>query len=614
MPKPLLKWLVGTLLSVSTNYSHYNITKIKGRDKMSDKRKIVKASYGKKLLSAAAVVFFSVFTVAFFGPMEIFLGNIIEFKFSAQTAALILAITSAAASAVVSLLISLLPAKILKHVNMFIFSGGLCVYLQNVMLNGKMGSLTGEIDVYSKGLIIGNLAVWLAVFVIVFAVWLIMQRLKKSKYVFSGMRFAAIALIAMQLVGFFSLYLNIDSGLGTLKDQYLTDSGKFELSQNENVVYFVIDTFDGAVTEQMLEKYPDAFDGFGDFTYFPNMTTTHSRTFPSLTYLLTGEMCYFDKPYPQYVNEAFKKSEFLEDIDALGADIRIFTEPQYLGQSDTHLIDNHVSYDSSSLDAMNLKDFLKKSIKVSAYRGAPYLAKGRFKYTSAEVNTASMKELEGKASLLDDPVFFQEVLFSDFGPNKDYDKTFRFYHLNGTHPGAVLGAYGEADPNADYADNARGSLYTVEKCMEKMREAGIYKDSTIIITADHGYSGGGETLDLPYATSCIMLVKPAGADGSKAMKTSMAPVCHEDLFATVIEGLGGDSEKYGRTICEIGENEERARKYYYTALYSDVDGEVALREYSVKGDARLLESYTPTGKYWDVNYSERAVSKRRFED
>ena len=24
MPKPLLKWLVGTLLSVSTNYNHYN--------------------------------------------------------------------------------------------------------------------------------------------------------------------------------------------------------------------------------------------------------------------------------------------------------------------------------------------------------------------------------------------------------------------------------------------------------------------------------------------------------------------------------------------------------------------------------------------------------------
>ena len=111
-----------------------------------------------------------------------------------------------------------------------------------------------------------------------------------------------------------------------------------------------------------------------------------------------------------------------------------------------------------------------------------------------------------------------------------------------------------------------------------------------------------------------MLAKPSGVDDSQPIKTSMAPVCHEDLFATVIEGLGGDTEKYGRTIWEIGENEERERKFYHTALYSDEDGEVALREYTVKGDARLLESYKLTGKHWDVNYSERAVSKHRLSE
>ncbi len=576
--------------------------------------KTKKAPYGKKFISAAAVNVFTVFTICFFGPMEIFLGNIIEFKFSAPTASAILAFISLAVSLVLSVAEAFLPPKILRPINLFVFSTGLCVYIQSIMLNSSMGSLTGETDVYPKSLIVTNLVIWFAVYAAIFAIWLIMQRLKKSKFVFTGMRFAALALVAMQLVGFLSVYLTMDNEVSALKDQYFTDEGKFELSQNENVVYFIIDTCDGEIVQNMLDEYPDTFEGFNGFTYFPNMSTTHSRTFPSMTYLLSGQKCYFDKPYPQYVNEAFENSDFIDDIDAIGTDIRIYTETQYIGQSVVDKIDNHISYDSSSIDAMNVKGFLKQAIKVSAYRGAPYLLKERFKYTSSTVNKDSMKKIAGKTTLFDDPLFYQQVITGDFKINDKMDKTFRFYHFNGSHPGAVLNEKGEADATATRADNARGCLLIVEEYIKKMKAAGVYENSTIIITADHGYSASSEDLSLPCPTSCIMLVKPSGANDTQPIKTSMAPVCHEDLFATVIKGLGGNSEKYGRTIFEIGEDEDRDRKYYHTALYSDEDGEVALREYSVKGDARLLENYHLTGKYWDVKYSERAVSKHTLSE
>ena len=100
----------------------------------------------------------------------------------------------------------------------------------------------------------------------------------------------------------------------------------------------------------------------------------------SITYLLSGQMCYFDKPYSQYVNDAFKASDFIEDMDKLDTDIRLFTETQYIGESVREKIDNHISYNSSSVSAMNLKGFIKQAVKVSAYRGAPYLLKKRFKY------------------------------------------------------------------------------------------------------------------------------------------------------------------------------------------------------------------------------------------
>lgn len=571
-----------------------------------------KVSYGKKLFSALAVFVFTVFTIFFFSPLEIFLGNIIEFKFSATTATIILSVFSFGVAVALSCVVSLLPAKVLRPINLFVFALGVCTYLQSILLNGSMGSLTGDEHIYSSKLILSNIAVWIFVFALIFTLWIMLQKAKKSKLLFTGMRFISIALVAMQLVGFLSLYVNIDKNVNDMKNNYFTDAGKLEVSENENTIYFIIDTCDGALVEQALVEYPDMFDGFNGFTYFPNMTTTHSRTYPSIPYLLSGEICYFDKPYTQYVNEAFEKSSFIEDMDKLGTDIRVYTEAQYIGESVLDNIDNHLSYDSSSLSSMNFLSFVKQAANVSAYRGMPYLFKKNFEYTSASVNDASMKALPNKAVLFDDVGFCSDIKQKGIKVNKTFNKTFRMYHMFGTHPGASISADGQSKPGVSQIEATRGCLFLIEQYITQMKKSGTFDNSTIIITADHGFSSASQDLNLHNATSCIMMVKPAGTNDGETMKTSLAPVCHEDLFATIIESLGGDHSKYGRTIWEIGENEERERKYYHTTLFNDLDGEVALREYSITGDARDLENYHLTGKYWDVNYSERAVSKHRL--
>jgi hypothetical protein len=60
------------------------------------------------------------------------------------------------------------------------------------------------------------------------------------------------------------------------------------------------------------------------------------------------------------------------------------------------------------------------------------------------------------------------------------------------------------------------------------------------------------------------------------------------------------------------ENETRRRLYYYTALYSDTDGEIALREYEINGDANDLANWQPTGNWWNIDYSVNKVSETRF--
>ena len=173
-----------------------------------------------------------------------------------------------------------------------------------------------------------------------------------------------------------------------------------------------------------------------------------------------------------------------------------------------------------------------------------------------------MKEIPGKSVLFNDPQFYADIKTQDFSVSKNDTKSFRLYHLFGTHPGASINADGNIQPGVSRAEAARGCLRLIEEYMNRLKQQGVFDNTTIIITADHGYSASSTDLSLPCATSCIMLVKPAKADCSVAMKTSFAPVCHEDLFATVIDSLGGNYEKYGRTIFEIGEDEKRERKYY----------------------------------------------------
>ncbi len=573
-----------------------------------------KASYGKKFISAFIVTVFTVFTLLFFNPLEIYFGNAIEFSFSTELAALILFIISAVFSLLVSAAVSFLPTKILRPFNIAVFGVGFCSYIQSLLLNGSMGSLTGDKDNYSTTLIIVNILIWAFIFAALITAFIIFKKRKKSKSYFFALRYVALTLVAIQLVSLAVSYISVDKSINKIKDVYVSNEGKLDLSPNENVVYFIIDTCDGSLVEEALKDYPDMFSGFGGFTYFPNMSTTHSRTYPSLTYLLTGQKCYFDKPYTDYVNDAFKNSSFINDIDALGADIRLYTEAYYIGETALDKIDNIKKYDSSNLSSMNIWGFLKQTVKVSGYKSAPYLAKEIFSYTTNVINNGSLKAASDKHVMFDDVGFYQQIINTKLSVNKNYTKSFRLYHMYGSHAGTVINENCEYEKDVPRSDATRGSLKLIESYINQMKQNGTFDNTTIIITADHGFSVASEDLSLTSAPSCILLVKPKGANGNEKMKTSLAPVCHEDLFATVIDGLGGDSAKYGRTVFEIEENEDRERKYYHTALVSDKDGEVALREYSIKGDARKLESYSLTGNYWDVKYSKLTVSEKRLKD
>lgn len=565
-----------------------------------------------KLTLSICVNIFTVFTLAFFSPIEVFLGNVNEFLFTFGDIWWILFLCSAGAVILLTLIECLLPVKASVTASLLTFGGGLCCYIQSVLLNGKMGTLTGETDVYGMKTIAVNIIVWLLIFAVILVAYSILAKKGRKLLIRNIIKFVSLALVAMQSAAFVSQAVSVDSSTAA-KEWYLSDYGEFELSDKSNVVVFIVDTCDSRYFEGSLDKYPDMLDGFNGFTYYPNTVSTHSRTYPSIPYLLTGEMCYFDLPYNEYIDKAHANSSYLSDISSEGYSVGLYTSKRYLGAANTGNVDN-CTYTNRGF--VSFPGLIKSMAKISLYRNSPYLLKPRFKYTSNTINESVAVFPDG-CIYEDDVKFYSALKERKLSTTESENGAFRFYHFWGAHPGADFDENLNPSSTFDVYAAVRGDMRIIEEYVTQMKNLGVFENSTIIITADHGISSGSsqaKPLVIDSAPCPLLMIKPAGVGDSSGYTVSQAPVCHADIFATVIDAVGGDASKYGKTVYQYSENEHRTRYYYNSALYSDEDGEIALREYAVDGDAKNFENWKLTGNNWDINYSERAVSKHRLSE
>lgn len=552
--------------------------------------------YFRKFLSSIIFSGFGIFTLLFFSPLEVYMGNPNDFRFFIDSALFILGIASLASTLLFSAAVSFLPTKILKVLNLTVFSLGICYYLQALLLNGSLSILTGENFSVATSTVIVNILIWCLIFAVVFASWYIFKKLCKERLYINTVKYIALALIAMQLTGFFSMYISYDKNVNLSKSLYCSTEGQLEVSKNNNVIYFVIDYCDTRFVNDALNEDPSLFEYFNGFTYYEDNVFTHSRTFPAITYMLSGEKCYYDKDYKDYVNDSIRDSEFLNEIDDSGADIRLYTDPKLVGTDSNKLFDNYKKDDKIGAN-MKIKGFLIQSLKVSGFRGMPYIAKKHFFYDTESVNASSIAQTHDVAPINDDLAFYDSLLSDKVSVNENYSSAFRFYHMFGSHPGATINENAEYMMWVSLSQALRGDLKIIEEYLEQLKSIGAYDDSTIIITADHGEYKG--RFDKPQ--TCLLMVKEAGADTTKPIQISQAQVSHENIFPTIIKAIGNDHTKYGKALDEVSETETVKRYIYNTEVDDETRYETVMKEYLIEGDASDMNNYSATGREWNVN-------------
>ena len=577
--------------------------------------------FKRPVLTVLLCNLFLTLTVAFFSPMEVIMANVKEFYFPFANIWWFQLLVSLAAALVLSGLMLLLPARggmIAAGVSLAL---GIAAYIQALFLNGDMVVLTGEDMTVTPEGVIRNLVIWGMILLLVLLAVILFSG-KRRAVTRTVMGAVAGALIVMQAAGFVSSALTKDLSPGK-QENALTAQDQFVFGPDENVVIFVMDTADGSYAREMLERFPDLYDSLSGWTYYPNATSFYSRTYPSLPYLLTGVENRMDRPVAEILDDAYSRSSFLRGLSEAGVDCRVLTADQELvSEKAGPYLANSAAYQYSSFSNLNLPVLEENIMKIALFKSAPYQFKPAFSYEMPEINSTSFYAA-------DDPYMYYPYMDDDFNYDLEdavevsdrYRRAFRFYHTFGTHYGVRwnedLEEISEEETMEDYPAALRGCFRNVESMIDQMKALGIYDKSTIIVTADHGLSGhvhDGEPLDLPQAAPVLMMVKLPDCDLSQPLRTDLAPVCHDDLFATVEQGLGVavSGTGSGKTFADFHEGDPRDRYYEHTMVRHSNNGDIALREYVVQGDAEDLANWHPTGRWWDILYTTNPLSREPY--
>lgn len=596
------------------------------RKREDNRDSAVAPRWGGRLAYALIVSVFTVFTIFVVAPYEIVASNTTDLMFGLADIWQVIAIPAVLMALGLALVLSALRGKVFQATLLVVFSFGLAAYVQALLLNGALPAADGKAvpwQDYTSITLVSTL-VWAAII----AVPLVL-----SRWFGPTCRGAAavvsVCLILVQAVGIGSLFtqpvLDNDvpansatgSGVMAASDAVVTQKGLYNVSPNKNVVVFVLDTYDTEDLDKVISSDPSAMGEFTGFTYFRNSTGMMIPTRYAVPYLLSGKVLPESDSGDRadlfrFFENRYIPATFLEDIRNSGYSIGLYTDSFFQANSGAERYVYNMQ--GEVRPELNRAGTVSMLWKCALYRDLPWSFKPSFWFWTDELKKAMVAENEGAVLdnapyTMDDVVYYdnlEEVGLSleDEGGAGD----FRFIHLQGAHEPYVMDENGDyvGDGNSSRERQCLGSLKMVSDYIAELKELGVYDNTTIIVTADHGrYIPADTTFSEPMdqPSSPIMLVKPAGQTAEESVapyRVSQAPTGHLDFQATVLDAMGLGSESYevfgGMPVFQIPEDAERVRYYYVTT--TDWKQDVDFREYEIDGDAMDFNNWHLTGRIW----------------
>lgn len=555
--------------------------------------------YGKRFgfaLAAMALIMYVVFVAA---PFELVDGNSSSLSFDVKDILLPIFTFAIIAGVVCALLLALLRGRKFFVVLAIVVGVGVCAFMQPLFMNaGLPGGDSGEIiwGDYALTMLV-NALIWLAVIGVLalFAV--------KKAYASSFLcLFLSVALIVTQTVALVRplYHAMISPGRTTM-----TQEGLFDVSGGEDVIVLLVDTVDNVEVEALCEGDPSLFDSFNGFTYFPNSTGVMQATRYAVPNLLTGEAPRDDDTPESYVLDRWNRSTFLQEIKDAGYDISLYSDLLYKNREQFEaLMTNMKSLERIPIDWVGSIMSLGKA---ALYRDAPWALKPLFTYSTPELVSGVLGSVDLSENLgafpyeIDDVDFYNRLKEYGLKVADDSDADFfKIIHLEGAHTPYTMNENAERVDVSTLVAQIIGTLRIVSEYVDQLKALGVYEDTTIIVTADHGHWYWPVTEMPTEPASPFLMVKPAGVGADAPFEVSWAPVSQEDFQATVMKAVGGDWQKWGQTYFDIPEDADRVR-YWNMMTWTPETADREWIQLKIDGNALDINNWSETGKVWYFN-------------
>lgn len=551
-------------------------------------------AYCKAFLSVVPANLLFVITCILYFPSSIVITNKDEFNIGFGTIAPIVITASILVFLVIELVGNAIYfCSVIHRLYVGLLWGvGACFYIQGNFLNKNLPQLDGQIidwSVYSSHTIF-ELIVWTVV--IVGACILSIKKDDISKKIFT---WVSLALVVMQMVSLVVLVVN--SGDTVHNNVALSKEDEFTLGSNSNIVVFVLDSLSPGEFSEALAIEDDLLWAGEDFTLYDNAVAGGAYTLIGMPTLLTGME--YDPTYiahSAWLGEAWSDTTIYDDLNYSGYDVRIYTDGRYLTNVSSDDISNVVEINGKDYHIAEIKDFIKKLYQLSGYYSLPTIIKPYMWFYTDEIlgliesdlsNThmedLTSEEVDVEVYTINDDVFHKDL--DNTGLDIKYDKAYRVYHLMGPHAPYTLSIDGYTSDNGetDEITQTIGSLRIVEQYIQEMKEAGVYDNSTIIITADHGRVSEG------YQQNQCVAIKEAGRSHIYAVDSR--PIHVKNVISYIMHVASDNGDLYGPSIEDVNENGDIQR--LHTSVVIENGQEKGMERFIIPEDASDVDEIEP---------------------
>ena len=545
-----------------------------------------------------------VFVVA---PLDIFGSNYAELDFSLKNFAFFLILGAILTVLLFGSLMFFLPRKAYRCIFAFTLATAALFIIQQNFLNFGMNSLPGDKlpgEIPSAGEIIIDLLVWIVVYGGAFflAIWVNIKG-DKGDVIKTVSFIVSFALLASQITSPIFIVINSNSkfetnilkGSGKKEKTIInTERGFNEIAQKNNVFYFCIDRFDEEYAEKAYASDRGIFSELTGFTWYRDNVSNYGHTFPAVANMLTQKKYNADLKRAEFLDKVYKGGDTpLDKLNENGYAVNIYTV-KYYAFTDARHLPQYVGNLAKATEESNERISFALSAQLagfSLYRAAPLVFKQFF-------DTGSTSDVNGIVNKKGDDGYEEwigtnsqaETLAKNAITVGDSEKKFAFIHYDGMHD--VL------RPSSLFIPSILSrNIGVVNSFIKALKENGLYKDSTIIITGDHSrpvsdISGvlDGNGKGQPRRTA--LFVKAAGSDEGFAV--SEAPTSHEDIWATIFRSENIGYEGSGVAVNLLSEGQSRERTYVWHTY-----GTVPLKEYvyKINGKASVIENWKQLSEY-----------------